>query len=348
MKGRPPFIDRAADSASQIKQSLLDRPLLVVLVDLEEEFNWREPFRRENVSVTHLHQLPVAQSIFDGFGIRPTYLADYPVVMSDEGAGFLARTYAEGRCELGAQLHPWVNPPYDDQKIVLRAETFQGNLPEVLERQKIMLLTDLIATRCGVRPKVFKAGRYGLGAHTTRIIADLGYRVDTSIMPFTTYSLEGGPDYSRVGAEPFWLHDRALLELPSTRAFTGSLRRFGSSVHPWASGGIGRLIRAGAVLARLGIVERVTLSPEGNGFDDQRRLVDTLLAEGQRVLVFSFHSPSLSPGHTPYVRSPQDLDQFIATIEQLFRYLISTLGVEPVTALQLRERLLQVTEIDPR
>jgi hypothetical protein len=35
-----------------------------------------------------------------------------------------------------------------------------------------------------------------------------------------------------------------------------------------------------------------------------------LLANDVRLLLFSFHSPTLSPGHTPYVRDDADLARF--------------------------------------
>ncbi len=319
-----------------IDERCLRRPVLISLIDLEEEFDWHGPFSRENVGVTHLQTLPLAQERFDAYGVRPTYLGDYPVIASDVGARFLARTCADGRCELGAQLHPWVNPPHEEVASV--HNSFPGNLPYDMERHKIETLTDLIETRCGVRPRVFKAGRYGLGTNTIGIIKSLGYRVDTSVMPFTSYVMEGGPDYSGFDRRPFWLGAGELLELPSTRAFVGRLRNLGPSLYPRLVRDAARTFHAGAVFARLGLLERVTLSPEGNDFDDQRRLIDAMLAEGNRVVVFSFHSPSLSPGHTPYVRSVEDRAHFLEIIERLLDYVIVRVGAEPLTTLDLHRR----------
>ena len=49
----------------------------------------------------------------------------------------------------------------------------------------------------------------------------------------------------------------------------------------------------------------------------------SLVAEddGLPLLVFSFHSPSLRPGHTPYVRDEDDLDRFYAWWRASFDYL---------------------------
>jgi hypothetical protein len=62
------------------------------------------------------------------------------------------------------------------------------------------------------------------------------------------------------------------------------------------------------------------LSPEGNTFAEMRTLTEALYQRGQRTFVLSFHSPSVEPGHTPYVRTPADLEQFLLTIEQYCEY----------------------------
>ena len=47
----------------------------------------------------------------------------------------------------------------------------------------------------GTRPTIYKAGRYGVGPATTNILADLGYQIDISIVPHSTYEADGGPDF---------------------------------------------------------------------------------------------------------------------------------------------------------
>jgi hypothetical protein len=44
-----------------------------------------------------------------------------------------------------------------------------------------------------------------------------------------------------------------------------------------------------------------------------------LIHAGVRILVFSFHSPSLAPGFTPYVRDRQDRDEFLQRIHDFLR-----------------------------
>jgi hypothetical protein len=48
-----------------------------------------------------------------------------------------------------------------------------------------------------------------------------------------------------------------------------------------------------------------------------------------RLLDFSFHSPSLSPGHTPYVRTQDDLDDFYEWWREVLEHLEAR-NVKPV------------------
>ena len=74
-----------------------------------------------------------------------------------------------GECDVGTQLHPWVNPPFDEA--VTPANSFTGNLPVPLQRAKLHALTDAIEAATGMRPTVYRAGRYGIGRHTARLLA---------------------------------------------------------------------------------------------------------------------------------------------------------------------------------
>jgi hypothetical protein len=49
-------------------------------------------------------------------------------------------------------------------------------------------------------------------------------------------------------------------------------------------------------------------------------VTQTLLARGNRTFVFSYHSSSLLPGSTEYVRSPHDLKRFLGIIEGYLEY----------------------------
>lgn len=305
-------------------------PQLVVVVDTEEEFDWRKPLSRANTSVRHIPAQRRAQSVFRSYGIVPTYVVDYPVAADAAAAAFFGDLVARGTAEVGAHLHPWVTPPHDES--VTPRNSYPGNLPPALERAKLANLADVIEANVGVRPTVYKAGRYGFGPNTPGILKDLGFSVDCSMVARTSFAADGGPNYRGVCHRPAWLGEEpALLELPLTVGFAGRARRSGPRVFPVVAGKIGTRLHAPGVLARSGILERIRLSPEGTTVAELRRLTEALLADGCRVFCLAYHSPSLQPGHTPYVRSRTDLDAFLGTLHDYFHYFTRELGGEPAT-----------------
>jgi hypothetical protein len=85
-------------------------------------------------------------------------------------------------------------------------------------------------------------------------------------------------------------------------------------------------LRGVGVLSRAGLLDRVMLSPESSTLDELRALTTALLRDGLRVFSLTFHSPSLRPGCTPYVRTATDRDAFLHTIDRYCRYFRDELG----------------------
>lgn len=305
-------------------------PLLVVVVDTEEEFDWARPLARENRGATNLKAQHRAHKLFDRYGLVPTYVIDHPVATSPDGYGPLSELLADKRCEIGAHLHPWVNPPFDEA--VNNRNSYPGNLPRALEREKLTRLTDAIAERFGFRPTVYKAGRYGVGPATTDTLDALGYRIDASVVPMTDFTPEDGPDFSACDARPYWFGPGGrMLEVPLSVTYVGALSAQAARLYPTLAGSFGRRLHVPGMLARLGILERLKLTPEGADHAEHRALTETMRARGHRVFSFTYHSPSLAPGNTPYVRDEAGLNRFLDTFERYFDYFFGTLGGRATT-----------------
>lgn len=326
MLPQPPAIATLPDGA----------PLLQVVVDTEEEFDWSKPFDRRNTSVQTVEAQWRAQEIFDAYGVKPTYVVDYPVATNPRSVAILKALLDTRRCQIGAHLHPWVNPPFDEA--VLASNSYPGNLSPGLERRKLQLLTDAVSMSFRVRPTIYKAGRYGLGPETPDTLAELGYLVDLSVVPHTDFGSQGGPDFRGLPDRPYWLRKAGgVLEIPLSRGFSGlgSWARNSRSYERIQTSWGGHL-KLG-ILSRLALLERATLTPEGVSFASQRRLVRSLLCEGHRVLTLSYHSPSLAPGHSPYVRSGGQLREFLASIRRTLDFVLGDLGGHPATPLDIRQ-----------
>jgi len=309
-------------------------PTLLTVISTEEEFDWTGPFRRDATQVEAMRSIGEAQRLFERCGVRPTYVIDYPVASQRHGFESLREFARAQACEIGAHLHPWVSPPVEES-----AEprfSYPGNLPAELEARKIERLTETIATNFGFAPRTYQAGRYGFGPSTAATLIRLGYRVDFSAAPPFDFGRDGGPDYVHTPTQPAWLGARReLLCIPITGAFIGSAGPAASALYRASNSTLGSWLKAPAVLSRSGLVERVRLSPEGFSLDEMKRLTRTLLARGERVFVFSMHSPSFKPGCTPYVKSAADLKAFLATCEAYYEYFFGELAGVSMTPTDL-------------
>jgi hypothetical protein len=312
---------------------LSSKPELVVVIDTEEEFDWGAPYLRSNTHVTAMRHIGRVQTIFDRFGITPVYVIDYPVAAQPEGYEALLEIHRAGRCEIGGHLHPWVNPPHDESLSV--RNSFMMNLPAPLQRQKLQALSDQIGEVFGRRPTTFKAGRYGLGTDTIGLLEEIGYDVDVSVCPQFDFSASDGPSFTMFDSRPFFLTPR-LFEIPCTADYTGWAGPLRPALHRLASRDALAPLRAVGVLARLGAVNRIMLSPEGNSFEDMRSLTEALYARGQRTFLLSFHSPSVDTGHTPYVHTHADLEAFLGTIERYCEYFFGQRHGVPVIPRDVR------------
>jgi hypothetical protein len=321
-----------------------ERPRLLVVIDTEEEFDWEaDPaFDRANTSIEAMRDAYRAQNVFEELGIVPTWAIDFPIASQPIGSERLREWQASGKALVGAHLHPWVSPPHEEE--VNARNSYPGNLPAQLERAKLAELTREIEERFGRRPTVYKAGRYGFGPNTAATLVELGYTVDLSACPAFDHSADGGPDYSTLGPEPYWFGPgRALLGIPTTGAFVGWMASLAGKGAPGLHRAVHRppflQARVPGILSRARALERLMLSPEGHGGVHLRRLTRALLDRGVRTFTFSFHSPSLRPGCTPYIRDTRQLVEFLATCREYFSWFLSELGGVATTPLELRELL---------
>jgi hypothetical protein len=288
-----------------------------IFADAEEEFDWKGPFRREATSTEAIDALPHANRFFTDRGCIPTYLVDWPVVANPDSAAAIRAMVADGACDVGTQLHPWVNPPFEEE--VTTVNSYAGNLPRALEQAKITALTDKILLETGVRPMVYRAGRYGIGRNTAALLVEAGYRLDVSVRASFDYRAQGGPDFSAHPVWP-WALGGGLYEVPLTATKTGLLRdRLRVQEYAPARG----------FLARLGIFDRVPLTPEGVRLNDALLAIRQLLDEGHQLFSLSFHTPTIIPGHTPYVRNAADLKKFWLWWDGVFN-LFAQHGVAPI------------------
>lgn len=314
-------------------------PLLMIIVDTEEEFDWNAPFDPNSTGVNAIRNLDHLREIFRNYAVRPTHMVDYPVASQPAGYELLREMLYNDECLIGAHLHTWVNGPADEE--INEFNSYPGNLTPELERKKLEVLTQTITDNFGQRPVMYKAGRYGLGPRTFRTLSDLGYLVDLSPVPYNDYSVKSGPDFSKVNPHPYWIgRPGGLLTIPLTRGFYGPLSPYGGPIDRFLEGPLSRSLMLRPLLSRARLLECTTLTPEGVPVGEFTKLVAAMIDRGQRIFSMTYHSPSLAPGNTPYVRNDSDLKQFIKSIEQFLDTFSNRFGGKFTDPLSLRKLLL--------
>ena len=311
-------------------------PQLLVVIDTEEEFDWSVLPTMGSRSVQAIREIHRVQAIFDEYEITPCYVVDYPIASQQEGIDHLKPILNSGRCEIGAHLHPWVNPPYTEESTW--SNTYPGNLGYDLELAKLECLSNQIQKSFGIKPEIYKAGRYGVGQRTTNILEHLGYTIDLSICSAFDYRADGGPDFSDFSASPYWFgENEGLLEIPLSGAFVGSAGPLAKYLYKLA--GHFNFLKAKGILSKLGIVDRLMLSPEGYEPEEHKKLTRHLYNLGVRTFTWNFHSPSVVPGMTMYTQSNRDVTRFLDSCRWYFDYFLGEFKGVTTTPMRVKQQL---------
>jgi len=299
---------------------------VLVLVSLDtEEDNWYRS--RKGVTVENIGELRRLAARFERLGVRPTYFTTYHVATAPRAADVLREVCDGGRGEIAAHLHPWNTPPLTEA--FTRRNSMLKNLPGELQLAKLRTLTAALEEAFGVTPRVFRAGRYGLGSDTVAALLRCGYSVDSSVSPFL--NLEGfddGPNFVGAPIVPYRLApyrdvrqpaaDGALLEIPLSLGFNRTPFGLWDPVRRLLEVAPFRWFHLAGLAHSTGLLKRIDLSPELASVDDMLTLSRRLLEEGVPYLHVSWHSPTLTPGLGPYAATTADVERLLATVEAYF------------------------------
>jgi hypothetical protein len=99
-----------------------------------------------------------------------------------------------------------------------------------------------------------------------------------------------------------------------------------------------------SVMARLRCLERIKLTPEAITISEAKRLVRHMLVHDHKVFVLTYHTPSLVPGNTPYVRTQDDLRRFLAWLDEFYDFFTREVGGSCVSWRDVRAALVAKPE----
>ena len=289
---------------------------LIVTIDTEED-NWGQ-YDLNNYTTENIGKIDLLQELFDRYDVKPTYLITYAVATDNSSIKRLRRIMEDGRCEIATHCHPWATPPFEETRNDWNS--MLCNLPVSLQRQKITNLHTTITQNFGIEPTSFRAGRWGYGEEVPRILAQLGYKVDSSILAFQDWRIYGGPDSSGVFPNAF-MYDTNLYEVPASAGYLQHRYKLCNKVWQALSSELLLKLKLRSVLNRLGLLDKIWLSPETSSSSQMIRITSIMSQEGYQFANMFFHSTALMAGLSPFVKSKADESQFLKKIEE---YLIFT------------------------
>lgn len=296
---------------------------LVVTIDVEEDQWGVTPPRY--ATAHNVRRLPILCKLFHEFGVIPTYLLTYPVASDPRAVAIVAEILSAGGCEIGMHCHPWNTPPYEER--LNKYNSMLCNLPGDLQFEKLLRLHETIQSNLETTPIAFRSGRWGFDPIVAGNIIRLGYRVDTSITPYTSWRQSYGPDFSRFSPRPCEFtcgspanpHARTTLtEVPATIGYLHGEFDTCARLDQHLGAEPLRQFKLGGVLSKLRLLRKVWLSPEMETPGRMIQLVRQMMRQGYEVLNLVFHSTAMTKGCGPFVRTAADETWFQ---EKLYRFL---------------------------
>jgi hypothetical protein len=242
----------------------------------------------------------------------------------NKGAVKILKGYKDKHnAEIGTHLHPWVNPPYEEEPSV--ANSLSHNLPVELQYKKMNLLTNAIADAMHEKPCTYRAGRYGFDSSTIKVLEDLNYTVDTSVVPFreAKQSFEASFGY-RKSIEPYKLDYKdvmkagqsKLLEVPLTVGFNRNVAKILEAYYNELPNiGIRR------ILSKVFDIDMFWLRPSYANLSQMKQLSGTFIKKGVSFLNMMFHSNELMPNGSKYCITEEDVNRYLKQLDEYFTWL---------------------------
>jgi len=315
---------------------------LAITIDTELDNQWdvapTAPTFRNTQELAPLHEA------IRGAGFLPTYLVTYSVAR-DEPSRALLRSWLEaGECEVGAHLHAWETPPlWNDQPHI---HSYIYEYPTEVRREKLRVLTEQLRASFGVAPRSYRAGRWGVDATEIAHLAELGYRVDTSVVPGVSFrrSLgrrQPGPSFApllgrRIAQFPLDAasEQQRLREVPVSTAPLGALHSPAAArtaaTLTWAlPTPLARV--AAKALKVCGLLSVAWLRPGMFSLPEMQQVADWSLRQGAGPLNLAFHSSEAVLHTSPLTETEEALERFYAGLGGILAYVRDTYGVSDVT-----------------
>lgn len=320
-------------------------PYYAVTIDTEEEWDWNAGWPVDSHSLRNISIAPRFHALCKAYDARSTWFANWTVMNDEEARATVLELTADTDTELGMHIHPWLTPPFSANSNSSARESFLHNNPPSVIHQKLETVWQLFLEH-GCNPRSFRGGRYSCGPEVQKFLQhpDRKFVADASVVPLTTWSDDGAPDYRHRNHLPNRLAPTvegasALWEIPVTLAYTRDNVEFWVNTFDRIEHSFLRHLRVGGLLSTAGIVSRVWLNFETTPAREMIALLKSLETFEVPCVTLTVHSSSLMNGGNPYSGSQRSVDNTFRCIEQVLGWLARQDSYKPSTIDNIADNL---------
>jgi len=301
---------------------------LVITVDTEPDDQWAPPLEDGTLppfTFANTRRIGRLKTFLHERGVPVTWMTSYSVARDEESVRALRDAAAAGD-EIAGHLHGWETPPYTGVDRTHRS--FIGEYDPDVRWAKHRALLAAHHDAFGARPVSYRAGRWGVDDLELRHLAELGYRIDSSIPPGIDfrdrYGLRApGPDFRRwTAGAPSPFRSGPLWEVPASIVPIGllgasapavALARAAGRRAPGSSASRA-LSRA---LARARLQTLVWIRPLKHPREELVRATRALLRRGGAMVNVMFHSSEAFEGTSPLSRTAADVERLYGDLDAI-------------------------------
>ncbi|MGV3346945.1 deacetylase [Enterobacteriaceae bacterium LUAb1] len=300
----------------------MKKSAFLITIDTEGDNLWQ----KNSISTKNAHFLPRFQALCEKYGFKPTWLTNYEMATDPVYIEFARDVIQRQQGEVGMHLHAWHSPPeYTLTDNDWQHKPYLIEYPEVIMRQKIQVMTQILEDTFQTKMLSHRAGRWAFNAFYARTLIELGYKVDCSVTPRVNWCDSpgspggtGGTDYHHFPDYAYWLDENdisspdgssALLEVPMSIQY---------KYLPW----VNNLRKWSDCLRGKHHSAKVSwLRPCGGNVESMKKVTEQTLASGSDYIEFMLHSSELMPGGSPTFKNTAETEQLYDDLEQLFEWL---------------------------
>lgn len=283
----------------------------IITIDTESDI---QKSGTDSVTIKNLKALPRFQTLCEKYGIIPTYLITYEVAEDKEMSGSLKKWQDMGYAEVGAHLHPWTTPPFNEGDRKLR---FPNELTDQELSAKFDSLNESIKRAVGKPATSYRAGRWGFDNRQADILKKFAYLADCSITPKIDWRNMGGPDFRFSSIYPSRFPN-GLIEVPMTILFSGLLKSEKTFFSNIFIGIPENFLKK--VLNKLFLGRKWFRVFPNSAKEDWQKLYRTASKLKLPAMLFMFHSNDLMAGTGQFTKTKADEERIFNQLEELFAF----------------------------